>query len=75
MSTSVEVGQDAVAYYENGDHAGAAEAIRRVLDDQSYADHLRQAGLNRSKELSWANHWEGVKAVYRQLLSAEETIP
>jgi glycosyltransferase involved in cell wall biosynthesis len=75
MSTSVEVGQDAVAYYENGDHAGAAEAIRRVLDDQSYADHLREAGLNRSKELSWANHWEGVKAVYRQLLSAEETIP
>jgi len=75
MSTNVEVGQDAVAYYQDGDYAGAAAAIRRVLDDQSYANHLREAGLNRSKTLSWANHWEGVKAVYRQVLSAEETIP
>jgi glycosyltransferase involved in cell wall biosynthesis len=74
MSTNIEIGQDAVAYYENGDDAGAAEAVRRVLDDQSYADHLREAGLNRSKELSWAKHWEGVKAVYRQLLSAEEKV-
>jgi glycosyltransferase involved in cell wall biosynthesis len=75
MSTNVEVGQDAVAYYQDGDYAGAAAAIRRVLDDQSYANHLREAGLNRSKALSWANHWEGVKAVYREVLSAEETIP
>jgi glycosyltransferase involved in cell wall biosynthesis len=69
MSTNPEVGQDAVAYYDNGDHEAAARAIQQVLDDQSYASQLREAGLARIKALSWANHWEGIKGVYRELLA------
>ena len=69
MSTNPEVGQDAVAYYENGDHAGAAGAIERVLDDQSYANRLREAGFARIRALTWANHWEGIKRVYCELLT------
>jgi glycosyltransferase involved in cell wall biosynthesis len=69
MSTNPEVGQDAVAYYENGDYAAAAGAIERVLDDQSYANRLREAGFARIRTLTWANHWEGIKRVYCELLA------
>jgi glycosyltransferase involved in cell wall biosynthesis len=75
MSTNPEVGQDAVAYYENGDYDTAARAIQQVLDNQSYANQLREAGFVRIKALTWANHWEGVKSVYRELLADRHRFP
>jgi len=68
-STNPEVGQEAVAYYSNGDFREAANAIRRILEDTEYASRLREAGLQRVRQLSWANHWRGVKAIYEELLS------
>jgi len=68
-STNPEVGQEAVAYYSNGDLREAANAIRRILEDSEYAGRLREAGLQRVRQLSWANHWRGVKAIYAELLS------
>jgi len=47
----------------------AARAIQQVLDNQSYANQLCEAGFVRIKALTWANHWEGVKSVYRELLA------
>ncbi len=68
-STNPEVGQNAVAYYTNGDLVEAADAIRRILEDSEYSKRLCQAGLQRVRQLSWANHWRGVKAIYEELLS------
>jgi glycosyltransferase involved in cell wall biosynthesis len=70
-STNPEVGQEAVAYYANGDRLEAANAIRRILEDAEYAGQLREAGLRRVRQLSWTNHWLGVKGVYRELLSEQ----
>ena len=67
-STNPEVGQEAVAYYSNGDLREAANAIRRILEDPEYAGRLREAGLQRVRQLSWANHWSAVKAIYAELL-------
>ena len=68
-STNPEVGQEAVAYYSDGDLREAANAIERILEDPAYAGRLREAGLRRVRRLSWTNHWRGVKAVYGELLS------
>jgi alpha-1,3-rhamnosyl/mannosyltransferase len=70
-STNPEVGQEAVAYYSAGDHREAANVIGKILEDAEYAGRLRDAGLRRVRQLSWRNHWLGVKAVYGELLSAE----
>jgi glycosyltransferase involved in cell wall biosynthesis len=72
-STNPEVGQAAVAYYSNGDLRGAANAIRRILEDAEYAGRLREAGVRRVRQLSWTKHWLGVKAVYGELLSTKAT--
>lgn len=68
MSTNPEVGEDAVLYYENGDHDGAARSIREVLDDPSCSRRLREAGLKRVRRLSWRNHWASVKEVYQDVI-------
>jgi len=70
-STNPEVGQDAVAYYSAGDCSEAANVIRKILEDVDYASRLRDAGLRRVRQLSWSNHWLGVKAVYEELISSE----
>jgi glycosyltransferase involved in cell wall biosynthesis len=67
-STNTEVGQEAVAYYPAGDRWEAANVIRKILEDADYAGRLRAAGLRRVGQLSWRNHWLGVKAVYEELL-------
>ena len=72
-STNPEVGQEAVAYYSAGDHREAANVIRKILEDPDYASQLRNAGLRRVRQLSWKNHWLGVKSVYAELLSGEAT--
>jgi glycosyltransferase involved in cell wall biosynthesis len=72
MSTNPEVGQDAVAYYDEGDYDRTARAICDVLDDESYAERLRKAGLQRVRALTWASHWSSIKEVYRELLNEPE---
>lgn len=68
ISTNPEAGQDAVLYHENGDAPGAAAQITRLLDDEALWREYRERGTARASQLTWKNHWRGVKEGYRELL-------
>ncbi len=48
------------------DHESLAEAIQRVLDDANLRDQLRERGLERARQFSWARTARATIAVYEQ---------
>ncbi len=52
-SSLPEVAGDAALYFEPHDVDGMAQAMRRVLDDESLRRDLRSRGLAQVKQFSW----------------------
>jgi len=64
-----EAGGDAALYF---DPDNSAEAVRHILDIKFQPELLMnqiKMGHERCRLLSWKNHFNGVKAVYEQLLT------
>lgn len=53
VSCFPEIGGDAAAYFDPGDHQSMLEVITRVLHDKKYAKELRERGRERVKLFSW----------------------
>ena len=54
-----EVGGDAVLYFESNDKDSLADAINRILNDESLRKELIQKGLRQVNEFSWEKTAEG----------------
>lgn len=62
-----EVAGDAALLVDPYDVAALADALRAVLGDPVLAARLRDAGLRRSRELSWRRTAEATRAVYERV--------
>ena len=62
-----EVAGDAALLVDPYDVGALADALRAVLGDAALAARLRQAGLRRSRELSWRRTAEATRAVYERV--------
>jgi glycosyltransferase involved in cell wall biosynthesis len=60
----VEVGGDAAVLVDPYDPVAIADGIHRVLTDARLEQDLRQKGLARAKQFSWATSVERVRAIY-----------
>ena len=64
-----EVGGDAVAYFEPGDHDELARVMLELLEDPNRRAGLRERGLERVREFTWRAAAERTAAVYRAALA------
>jgi glycosyltransferase involved in cell wall biosynthesis len=62
-----EVAGDAAVLVDPGDVGALAEALRAVLRDAALAGRLREAGLRRSRQLTWRRTAEATRAVYERV--------
>ena len=62
-----EVAGDAALLVDPYDVGALADAMRAVLGDAALAARLREAGLRRSRELSWRRTAEATRAVYERV--------
>lgn len=65
-----ELAEGAAVLVDPMDVAAIANALRRLLEDDSEAARLRAAGLERSRHLTWRRCAERTLEVYRQVLGA-----
>lgn len=70
-TSTEEVGGDAVLLVDPHDTSSIADAIQRVLDDDSLAGRLRAAGSQRALTFSWARTAELVSTAYREAARME----
>lgn len=63
-----EAGGDVALYYDEGDGAGAATLVRRLLEDDAFCAGAQQRGVARARELTWMRHYQTVLGVYDRLL-------
>ncbi len=52
---------------DDGSPRALAEALRRLLNDQSLENHLKTAGPQRAHDFSWTTHARNVLKIYRGL--------
>ncbi len=64
-SSLPEVGGDAVLTFDPTDVEAMGEALRRILEDASLREHLRQRGLARAATFSWERTAGETLALYR----------
>ena len=66
-----EVGGDAALYFPAGDAASLASTLARVLQDESLARTLRNAGRARASQLSWDRCADETLLVFERVLAAQ----
>ena len=69
VSSLPEVGGDAVYYVNPQSAEEIAEGMKKICNDQQFADHMRQKGLQQAKKFSQQNCAEAVMNVYKELIS------
>jgi len=70
VSSLPEVGGDAVHYVNPQSAEEIAEGMKRIADDQQYADELRQRGLVQAKKFSQQNCAQAVMNVYEKVMAS-----
>lgn len=68
VSSLPEVGGDAVYYVNPQSAEEIAEGMKKICNDQQFADDLRQKGLLQAKKFSLQNCAESVMSVYKSLI-------
>jgi glycosyltransferase involved in cell wall biosynthesis len=63
-----EVGSDAALYVDPFDVEAIADRIAELARDEGLRDQLRERGIRRAGEFSWARSAEATLAVYRDVL-------
>ena len=66
-SSLPEVGGDAAEYCDANDVDSIANAMRRVLSDESLREQMRQRGFAQAAKFSWKKAAEETAAVYRSV--------
>jgi glycosyltransferase involved in cell wall biosynthesis len=67
VSSLPEVTGDAAVLVDPYDVDSICDGIRRILDDPSLAEELRNKGLKRAREFSWERSVEKTQRVYREV--------
>jgi glycosyltransferase involved in cell wall biosynthesis len=62
-----EVLGEAAAYFDPEDHGQMASVIARVLGDAGLRRHMREAGLQRARQLSWEAAADKTLAIFAEL--------
>ena len=65
-----EVAGDAALYFDPLDADGIAFAIHRILEDDAFADRLRDAGRERASRFSWDESARATLASYERVSSS-----
>ena len=60
-----EVGADAAAYFEPGDHAGLAGVLQDLLDDEAARRDLSARGIRRAADFTWGQTAQMTAEAYR----------
>jgi glycosyltransferase involved in cell wall biosynthesis len=68
VSSLPEVGGDAVYYVDPQSAEEIAEGMKKICNDQPFADDLRQKGLLQAKKFSQQNCAQAVMDVYKELI-------
>lgn len=68
-TSTEELGQDAAVLVNPASSESVKEGLRRVLEDESLARKLSDAGRQRAAEYSWDRTAEGCVAAYKELAS------
>lgn len=69
-SSLPEVAGEAGTYIDAHDDRACAEAIQRLMEDQPYWQHQRDAGLLRAQAFSWQRCAQITASVYRQVVES-----
>ncbi len=67
-SSLPEVGGDAALYFDPENVGEMTETLRAVVTSQELRRHMREAGLARARQFTWAETARRTVAVYEQLL-------
>jgi glycosyltransferase involved in cell wall biosynthesis len=67
VSSLPEVTGDAAVLVDPYDVESIEDGMRRVIDDPALAQLLRERGLKRAREFSWAHSVEKTQRVYREV--------
>jgi glycosyltransferase involved in cell wall biosynthesis len=70
-SSMPEVVGDAALTFDPRDDEAMAEALRRIVDDADLQAELRERGLRRAAQFSWARAARETAALYRSLLDGD----
>ncbi len=62
-----EIADDAVLYFNQNDKTSIAEAMHRIISDQSLRDSLKRRGLERAQEFSWRRCAEETLRLFESL--------
>jgi glycosyltransferase involved in cell wall biosynthesis len=68
-SSLPEVGGDAACYFDPTDVAAMTDALRTVWKNEALRETMRQDGLARAAQFSWARAADETLAVYNQIIS------
>lgn len=65
-----EVAGEAGTYVDAQDAHSCAQTMQRLIDDQTYWQHCRDAGLQRAQAFSWQRCAQITASVYRQVVNS-----